>query len=377
MSFLGGDVTIAGHAEKKWVVYAVAAGGAVAAYAVYKHHKASASASASASGMVTDPSTGVQYPADGQDPVTGETYSQEIGQYGSVEAADAAVQTEQSSYLGNSGDLYGTGYSASDYSTGTYGATTTVSGSVYTSNSAWAQAATAGLADIGYTGTDVSAALGAYLDSRPLTAEQVAIVQTAIAEYGPPPVGSYSIISQPSGNTTSASTVAVPDVVGDSLVDAQATVRAAGLVYNGPSTGSTVATQSPAAGTQVQPGSTVTVTASKAATGGSGTVPPPQPAQPAQPRTPAPKAPPAPSRIDISRVTPTSISCHWTDVPGATSYKVQVTYQSRTVKDLTAGSYSTTITGLTPDHTYGIHVSSVGAGGTSQPAATWVKTPKS
>lgn len=367
MSFLSGDVSIAGHKEKKWVVYAVGAGGAAAAFLVWKKHKASASASAT--GMVTDPSTGTQYPADGQDPVTGETYSQEIGQYGSVEAADQAVNAEQSSYLGTSGDLYGTGYSASDYSTGTYGATTTVSGSVYTSNSAWAQAATAGLASIGYTGTDVAAALGAYLDSQPLTAEQEPIVRTAIAEYGPPPVGTYTIISQPSGNTTSASTVAVPGVIGDSLPDARAAIQAAGLVYNGPSQGSTVATQSPPAGTRVHPGSTVTVTASKAATGG--TTPPPAT------KPPAAKPPAAPSSVEVTRATPTSLEAHWVNMPGAHTYKVQVTYQTQTVKSETVSRPAVVIGGLTPDHTYGIHVSSVGDGGTSQPAATWAKTPKS
>lgn len=263
-------IEIAGKREPKWVVYGVAAGGAVVAYFVWKQHKASAAASSSASGTVTDPSTGVQYPANGVDPTTGETYSQEIGQYGSVEAADASVSAADTNYLGDSGNLYGTGYSAEDYSTGTYGAGTTVSGSIYTSNSAWAQAVTAGLTDIGYTGTDVAAALGLYLTGLPLTTDQAAIVQAAIAEYGAPPVGSFQVINQPSGNTSSATTVAVPNVVGDSLADAQSAIQAAGLTFSGPSTGSTVASQSPAAGTQVQPGSTVTVTAS-----GSTTTPPP------------------------------------------------------------------------------------------------------
>lgn len=255
-------VEIAGHRENKWVVYGVAAGGAVVAYLVYRSHRAS-SAAATSSGTVTDPATGTQYPANAQDPVTGETYAQEIGQYGSVGAADQAVQMESGSYLTNSGDLYGTGYYGGAYSTGTYGSGTTVSGSVYTSNSAWTQAATAGLTDIGYTGTDVATALGLYLTGMPLTTDQAAIVQAAIAEYGPPPVGSFQIIPAPPGSTQT-STVAVPNVVGDTLSDAQSAVQGAGLVFAGPSSGGTVATQSPAAGTQVQPGSTVTVTASAA-----------------------------------------------------------------------------------------------------------------
>lgn len=192
-----------GKKVNRWMFLAIAAGGSVAAYAVWKNHQnaASVSSSTDASGEVTDPASGISYPADAQDPVTGETYSQEIGQYGSVEAADQAAQDGAASYLQNSGDLYGTGYAGSEYNTGTYGATTTTSGSVYTSNSAWAQAATAGLTDIGYVGTDVSAALGLYLTGAPVTSEQAAIINAAIAEYGAPPVGTFTVTLLPSGNT--------------------------------------------------------------------------------------------------------------------------------------------------------------------------------
>lgn len=268
---MAGTVTLPGGKKvSKLVAGGVLAGGLGAAYLVYRARKGSASASSatSATGMVTDPSSGVQYPANGDDPVTGETYAQEIGQYGSVEAADQAAQSGESSYLGDSGDLYGTGYNASDYSTGTYGADTTVSGSIYTSNSAWSQAATAGLEDIGYTGTDVAAALGLYLTGMPLTSDQASIVQAALAEYGNPPSGSFQVITQPSGNTTSASTVAVPNVTGDSLSAAQSAISSAGLVYSGPHGAATddgkapASSQSPAAGTQVHPGTTVTVTTS-------------------------------------------------------------------------------------------------------------------
>jgi len=266
-----------GKKANKWVVIAVAAGGSVAAYVVYKNHQKSAAAAASASsstaaGMVTDPTTGEQYQSTAIDPDTGLTYGQEIGEYGSVEAADESAQSAQESELENEGDLYGTGYDASDYSTGTYGSTTTTSGDVYTSNSAWAQAATAGLTDIGYTGTQVSNALGEYLTGTPVDSSDAAIIQAAIAEYGNPPVGSFQIIAAPASTSSSSTsnnppaTIAVPNVIGRTDLDtAESIITAAGLkaAANGDSgvgnLGSVTA-QSPSAGTQVNAGSTVTIT---------------------------------------------------------------------------------------------------------------------
>jgi hypothetical protein len=263
---MASEVTLpGGKRANKWVVIAIAVGGSAVAYVVYKNHAASSASSASSatSGEVTDPSTGVSYPAGSTDPTTGETYAQEIGQYGSVEAADAAVAQTADSYLYNQGDLYGTGYGGSEYSTGTYGATTTVSGSVYTSNSAWAQAAEAGLTDIGYTGTDVASALGLYLTGMPVTSDQAAIITAAIGEYGAPPVGTFQIITQPNGGTA---TVAVPNVIGRTdLSTAESIITAAGLKAaatgsSGAGNKGSVTAQSPAAGTQVSKGSTVTVT---------------------------------------------------------------------------------------------------------------------
>ena len=263
------QVTLPGGKKvNKWVAGGIAVGGAAAVFMVYRAHKSSATA-ATSSDTVTDPATGTTYPSGSTDPSTGETYGQEIGQYGSVSAADSAGLQQQQSALYGQGNLYGTGYNVGDYSTGTYGAGTTVSGSVYTSNSGWAQAATAGLTDIGYSATDVAGALGDYLTGTPVTSDQAAIINAALAEYGNPPSGSFQIITQPSGNTSSASTVAVPDVVGESLTEAQSTLSAVGLVYSGTRgvAGSTkAASQSPAPGTQVHHGTTVTVTAAKSAT---------------------------------------------------------------------------------------------------------------
>lgn len=245
-----------------WGKGAILIGGAGAAYLVYRHSKnASSSSSASSSGMVTDPSTGQQYPANSTDPVTGETYSQEIGQYGSVEAADQSVSQNEQANLYSEGDLYGTGYDASEYNTGSYGGTTTVAGSVYTSNSAWAQAATAGLEDIGYSGSQVAEALGLYLTSSPVNSDEATIIRAAIAEYNDPPVGSFQIILQPN----KPATIKVPDVTGLDLTHAQQDVGYAGLksTVSGPKYTSgtrVVSAQSPKAGASVASGSTVHLT---------------------------------------------------------------------------------------------------------------------
>jgi hypothetical protein len=162
-------------------------------------YKRSASASSSTSGTTgTDPVTGLPYSEDSTvDPLTGMTYLAEAQEYGSVSAAEAA----------SSG---GSGYSASGESpySGTAGGstgttTTTSSTGSYATNAAWAQAVTAGLTSLGYSSTDIAAALGLYFAGAALGSgsdgvSYASIVQAAVAEFGPPPVGTYSIISEPS-----------------------------------------------------------------------------------------------------------------------------------------------------------------------------------
>lgn len=134
-------------------MYAVGIGGAaIGGYALYAHHKKTGSwspfatgtaATASTGATGTDPVTGLPYTQDGEtDPITGEGYLQEAQQYGSVAAAEAAVSAwGQSTATGS-----GIGVNpASPASSGSIN--TPVGTSVYTSNAAWAQAATAGLTD--------------------------------------------------------------------------------------------------------------------------------------------------------------------------------------------------------------------------------------
>jgi hypothetical protein len=190
-------------------IYASIAGGlGIGGYFIYRHHSktgswnpwSSSTASAAASGGTgTDPITGLPYSQDDAvDPATGQTYLAEANQYGSVQAAEASISAYGTSTATGSGIPVNPASPASSGSINT-----PVGTSVYTSNAAWAQAATAGLESVGYDGTTVAAALGAYLTQTPLTADQATLVNTAIGEYGPAPVGSLQVILAPvSGPST-------------------------------------------------------------------------------------------------------------------------------------------------------------------------------
>jgi hypothetical protein len=239
----------------------------------YTHHKktgswnpfSSASSSASASGSAIDPVTNLPVSEDDTiDPITNLPYLQEAQEYGSVAAAEASV-----SAFGASSDT-GSGVGVSPASPGGDGGSTPSPGSVgsstYTSNAAWATAATAGLADIGYTETDVAAALGDYLESTPVTATQANYIRAALAEFGNPPIGTFQIIlvaATPPGKTM----VRVPsDLIGQPQEAAFGILSAAGLKPKGTAVikGKTLYVNkvSPAEGTSVTPGSTVTLTSS-------------------------------------------------------------------------------------------------------------------
>jgi hypothetical protein len=183
-------------------------GGAIGAGAVYlviRHSSSASSTSGAASSSATDPVTGLPYSEDNStDPVTGLTYLQEAQQYGSVQAAEEEV-TSGSAFFGQSGtgNLVDTGLPTIDGVTGT---STNPSPGSFETNAQWAQAVTAGLADLGYNSTDVAAALGLYFQNHPLGtapdgASYLSIVQAAVAEFGPPPVGSFQIVGAPTTST--------------------------------------------------------------------------------------------------------------------------------------------------------------------------------
>jgi len=234
-------------------LYAVIGGTAlVTGYALYRHHAdtgswspfatgSSAAATgpagaASTSGTVTDTTTGQVYSDTAVDPITNLTYASEIANYGSVATADSEFASAYGTGASTGGvepQSFATGYTSNLASVGT----SSISGNnVYTSNSAWSQAVTAGLTDVGYDGPTVSAALGSFLTGTPLTTAQVTIVNTAIAEYGPPPEGNIQVIQQPVAKPSTtpapaakATSGPVPDVVGESAAAAAAHLKARGF----------------------------------------------------------------------------------------------------------------------------------------------------
>lgn len=206
---MAGTVKIAGHTFKTWQVWAVGVGGAGIAVFIYVKHKqdAAAAASTSTSATATDPVTGLPYSMDDEtDPLTGEEYLAEAQEYGSVSAAEAAASSGDSYDSSAYGDLSddSVGPISDDSGLASLGYT---SDSGYASNADWDQAATAGLASLGYSETDVAAALGRYLSGLSLTSDQANLVQVALAEFGDPPSGALPVtVSSTTTTATSGDT---------------------------------------------------------------------------------------------------------------------------------------------------------------------------
>ena len=200
------SVKVFGHTVSTPAAVAIAGGSGVAIWFAYKQHKDSQASSGASNPSAIDPVTGLPYSEDNTvDPLTGETYLAEAQQYGSVSAAEQAAAGESADDLSNASDS-----GLSDLSGSGTGSTSleAVPGG-YATNAAWAQAVTAGLSDIGYSSTDVAAALGMYLGGLPLSTladgvSSASIVSAAIAEYGPPPVGTFTMIAASPTTTASA-----------------------------------------------------------------------------------------------------------------------------------------------------------------------------
>lgn len=228
---------------------------AAAGYGWYRNRQAgqaaAAAPAAAGAGQVTP---GDQYPPDGTtgnpsdpystDPATGMTYGDEAaGGY------DGTGVNGLGGFFGNPG-LFGGG-------SGFEGP------GEFTSNAYWTQYCEQVM---GSTGDDsISAALGAYISGDGVTATEVSIIEQAIAIAGYPPVAGTngyppSIKTAPSGGSAQ---VAVPDVIGRPQEDAYAILQAVGLKPKGspvqPGKVLTVDSQSPAEGSHVPAGSTVTL----------------------------------------------------------------------------------------------------------------------
>jgi Fibronectin type III domain len=91
--------------------------------------------------------------------------------------------------------------------------------------------------------------------------------------------------------------------------------------------------------------------------------------------TPAGK-PATPGGLRIAKTTSTSVNYGWNAVPGATSYITYATYQGSKISQASSANKDRTISGLTPDHTYTLHVIAVNSSGQSPAAQITAKTPK-
>lgn len=188
------SITLAGHKVPNWALWSAGIGSGLVLVLYLRSRGGTASTNAGTSS------------ADQVDPITGLTDAQDIAEYGSVAAADQAAGAGGG---GGGGGYYATGGGASYGGTAGYptaNVTSPASTTAYPTNAAWSQAATAGLAALGYSSTAISAALGLYFAGAPLTADQASIVQAAIAEFGAPPDGTYSIVSSPSSGGAVAGT---------------------------------------------------------------------------------------------------------------------------------------------------------------------------
>ena len=118
-------------------------------------------------------------------------------------------------YVGASADDYGVGEYDSPLgdtggnSTGSY---TSVDPEAIDTNAEWTNDAATKLTNAGWNATDVYTALGKYLNRQGLTADQITIVQAAIAASGPPPVGGPYPITDSLPDTPSTGT-GPPDAV--------------------------------------------------------------------------------------------------------------------------------------------------------------------
>lgn len=167
MAGLEGTVhTPMGDVKKKQLVIGGALALLVGVYVYRKKQSAAAAASSQTAGSGASPSAAT-------DPATGYPY----GSAEDTAALQASAMASYGGYAGGAGG--GGGGSLSTPPTSTPG---------FATNAAWAQAAEAYLTQNGADPTTVSAALGKYLTGQQVTDAQAAVIQSAIAFEGYPPV---------------------------------------------------------------------------------------------------------------------------------------------------------------------------------------------
>lgn len=176
---------------------------------------------------------------------------------------------------------YGYGYGPYGYGFGAYGDYGGLGYGEYgygsapvtaTNNQMWVQNALTALTNQGYSNTSVLTALSAYIGGKPVQqgSSEDQTIQAAIALEGYPPqpgaAGYPPAVNYHGASSSSGGQVAVPNIVGMTLPDADAALSKAGLTYNkSPAPAKTnswrkVTAQTPKAGTMVNKGTYVNIT---------------------------------------------------------------------------------------------------------------------
>ena len=72
----------------------------------------------------------------------------------------------------------------------------------------------------------------------------------------------------------------------------------------------------------------------------------------------------------------TAGNVHWAPAARATNYQVRVTYQSQLIQAHSTAGQNYTITGLQPNHTYGVHVVAINGSNWAPETSTTMHTSK-
>lgn len=161
-------------------VYIIAGLGALGVAMILYFRHADSSASSAADSADIDPATGFPYGSAQDTAALAGSSGLDSGLDGST-----GIDPTTGFPAGSQQDL-----TALEQLYGTTGTTTTVAP---TTDAQWAADVQTTLSQIGYTSTSIATALGLYLARQSLTSDQAGIIRVALAEVGPPPVGTYSI----------------------------------------------------------------------------------------------------------------------------------------------------------------------------------------
>lgn len=285
---MAGEIHVPGIGDfPRWAVFGGLGAVGIAIIMYYRSH-GSGSPGGSSTAAAAAPSTDA-FPPDGTsgnpddpystDPATGRTYGDE--QSGAYGTAAYGAYSQGAGLNGN--DAYPwdgtTGnpndpYSMDPSTNSTYGdegySTGTGVGQEFLTNGSWVQYAENYLTStVGLSAGTVSSALGKYIAGQAVDSAQQDIINQAVAVAGYPPVsgaGGYPPSIRLSGTPNASGSISVPDVKGLDVAQAMQVISSSGLKTGHfpksvPGVVHVVMSQSPKAGTKVNHGTKVNLTA--------------------------------------------------------------------------------------------------------------------